>query len=94
MTVSDDVVRWAGVTSREALLGRLEEIEKEKWEQYAAMAEAKARLVRGEQVVESGSGTQVEMGPVHMQPTRYFGSVALRLGARTPSLVDEVVFLA
>ncbi len=92
VTISDDVVRWSGVTTRDQLLQRLEEIEEEKWSQYAAMAQAKARLVSEKESVAPLEEREVALGPVRMQPTHYYESVALRLGGGASQLSSDVAF--
>jgi hypothetical protein len=88
--VSDDVVRWSGMSTRQELLERLGAIEEENRQQYAAIADAKARMV-GVKPAPIESEEEVEVGAM-LQPTRYFQGVALRLGGGMASVADDVSF--
>jgi len=94
VTVSDDVIRWAKVGTTDHLLERLNAIEQQTTQQYAAMADAKARLVRGEDQPPTPrpSKTDPDLGEVTLEPTDYFRSVALRLGAGTASARKDLSF--
>jgi hypothetical protein len=92
-TVSDDVIRWAKVDTVDDLLERLNAIEQQTMEQYAAISDAKARLVRGQgppPIAESKTHPDTE--GVRVDPTDYFRSVALRLGAGTASARKDLAF--
>lgn len=52
--ISDDITRWAGVETTEHLLERVKEIDEETRQGYAAMADAKNRIV---DATRSGVGT-------------------------------------
>lgn len=92
VTVSDDVVRWQGVATREDLLARLQQIEEQRQSEYAAMARAKERLVRGESEPTAGAGSKNVSAAAHLRPTRHDEAIALSLGTGIEAGIAESDF--
>lgn len=92
VTVSDDVTRWAGVESREDLLESLEAIELQRRREYAAMAAAKAQLVRGTHPAPATT-TAPEEGTGRWYETHLAKGIAWSVGI-IGALVGIVVALA